>query len=193
MKQYFAKYLPVDEEIQEFEQAHLVEENDILGEDGNVVTKVLTNDRLSFLYKEGEDYHFCVKKLHGCGRSGITLKREDFVKVKLFLCSRDIQEGDIVGGKWLQGDKIVEFYNEKYGEVVGWVRGSLYKAIGEISPQAIWVKEEMEFDKEQIKFILHHTSVGRSVVVDYKEWLEVDAKYWRKNVLIECPTCKQFH
>lgn len=33
---------------------------------------------LIFQYKEGKNYHFCVKKFHGTGMSGIILKKEDF-------------------------------------------------------------------------------------------------------------------
>lgn len=64
-------------------------------------------------------------------------------KVKLFLCSRDIQVGDTV------------HYPLNNYIPVQWLGGNLtgheFKVIGEISPNAIWVKEGDEFDEDQIK------------------------------------------
>lgn len=87
-------------------------------------------------------------------------------KVKLFLCSRDIQIGDKV--RWLTG-------NGEWGNSV--VTGDpsklieTYKVIGEISPEAIWVKEGDEFDEGDIS--------RRGCLGDL--------------ILIKCPTCKKFH
>jgi hypothetical protein len=65
-------------------------------------------------------------------------------KTKLFLCSRDIEVGDKVLDEefceWIVQDSDLK---------------ALYlltKVIGEISPEATWVKEGDEFDEEQIQF-----------------------------------------
>lgn len=66
-------------------------------------------------------------------------------KVKLFLCSRDIKAGDkvIYNNKEYEvtSDSLITVKNNK----------NTYKVIGEISPEATWVKEDDEFDKGEIK------------------------------------------
>ena len=60
----------------------------------------------------------------------------DHTRVKLFLCSRDIQVGD----------KVIDSIDGKEYEVKsGFLPPEMVKAIGEISPEAKWVKEGDEF------------------------------------------------
>jgi len=66
-------------------------------------------------------------------------------KVKLFLCSRDIQVGDKMTR--LDGSK---FKADKAPDGSAHWNGHAYKVIGEVSPDATWVKEGMEFDEEEI-------------------------------------------
>lgn len=89
--------------------------------------------------------------------------------VKLFLCSRDIQVGDkVLCPMPYQNDRLEEFiiverpagYN--LDMLVGifsdgrqmtepaYLNQSTFKVIGEISPEATWVKEGDEFDEEEI-------------------------------------------
>lgn len=75
-----------------------------------------------------------------------------FVKIvrgKLSLCSRDIQVGDIFNfissdGKLFER-KFVEEFND-HEDKINW-----FKIIGEISPNATWVKEGDEFDKDDLQ------------------------------------------
>lgn len=96
-----------------------------------------------------------------------------FRKVQLFLCSRDIQVGD-------------EYYNESFeftkypnksiagqsSEFVGY--NDSYKIIGPISPQAVWVKEDDEFEEGEV----------RSERFDC---------FLPNPIMIKCPNCKTFH
>ena len=112
MKQYFAKYLPVEGEIK-------------------------MGDKF---FEEG---------------LGIGTRRNkeglyDFQKVKLFLCSRDIQVGDEVQlykSGFELGDK-VKITSESNLEIAKMGMG--FKVIGEISSEATWVKEGDEFDETEL-------------------------------------------
>ena len=120
-KKYFTKYLPVEGEI-----------------------------------KEGDKYS-CPHKGHGIDlgngiphkpktiictypHSGYTCK--DCYKIKFFLCSRDIEPGDQVYS---------DFDNGYLGIAKKKSEGFNFKMIGEISPEATWVKEGDEFDEGEIK------------------------------------------
>jgi hypothetical protein len=180
---YFAKYLPVEGEIKEFERAHLTEEIEI--ENPKIGTDVVTtSDHLSFLFKDKQGYHFCVKKHHGTGASGITLQIGEFKKVKLFLCSRNLQVGDKVritfsDKEWEVVD-IVGAWRLKNGEeIIGTTPSETFKVIGEISPNALWVKEGDEFDENQLE--------AQGVGVN---WDKSGSGYKFK---IKCFNCGRFH
>lgn len=76
-----------------------------------------------------------------------------FRKLKLFLCSRDIEEYDIVDN--VHGDEkgtVVHIYPENAGYEVEvndtmtiYKPHEIFKVIGEISPDAKWVKEGDEY------------------------------------------------
>lgn len=102
-----------------------------------------------------------------------TWKENELKKVKLFLCSRDIQVGDkvyhdymkhILGGKSeVVDDEDLEFLKTH----------DAHKVIGPISPQAVWVKEGDEFDEE--------------------DWDDSEDLLGNSMIHIKCPTCKTFH
>lgn len=132
-KQYFTKHLPVEGEIKE-------------------------GDKFTYSIRFGNINKF---------PDGITnahLHQEDGNKaVKLFLCSRDIAEGDKI---YLP--KLNEYHIFKYERPSRIVCESLngmypkefekqdyFKVIGEISPEATWVKDGDEFDEGDIKPIIN--------------------------------------
>lgn len=122
----------------------------------------------------------------GDGIHVAVLKHNNFQPAKLFLCSRDIQVGDMVRTH-TNPDK--EF-KAGYAEVHRNGGGDFYKVIGEISPQAIWVKEGMEFDEGEVKA----TPYGEKI----KEEKNPDGTYnvaynWRLVQKIMCRNCKTFH
>jgi hypothetical protein len=119
MKLYFAKYLPVEGEIKE---------GDLYLADGNLVCKA----KIPKKYNNPHVPYF-----------------DSYKKVKLFLCSRDIQVGD----KFFHNDfpnKEFEVESSLHFTKLIKTSGS-YKVIGEISPEATWVVEGDEFDEEHIK------------------------------------------
>lgn len=159
MKKYFTKYLPVEGEIKE---------GDWVRSPGTGAIFVWDEDLLRV---EGDQ------------------------KMKLFLCSRDIQVGDRVYdiqsqlyGKITEGGNLIDTYNmlrEDEMELIATL--DPIKVIGEISPEAAWVTEGMEFDEEEIR------------AVDKEEKIEIHPDYvddWgREDIYWEftCPTCKRFH
>lgn len=173
MKQYFAKYLPVEGEIKKG-------------------TRYRIGKSLG-LGAYGEGY---------IGTAAIDFtpnaQRDQQANiVKLFLCSRDIQVGDEVyaepqaidnysKGLRLQVNDILDHVylddlskkvykipileyisNPSHPQTVGmtreWVMGNLWKVIGEISPEATWIKEGDEFDENEIEAFYYDTRFGTQV------------------------------
>jgi hypothetical protein len=148
MKKYFAKYLPVEGEIKSDDTALTkyvegvteVTKEEYYKNGGNEIFPVgnVTSDRL---YVKG----------HGWGTY---FDREECQKVKLCLCSRDIQVGDVVKDsldtslegivKNITGDKLSV---EIDGEIVFVKTNEVLKVIGEISSEASWVLKGDEFDR----------------------------------------------
>ena len=159
-KPYFTKYLPVEGEIKEGDKVWDSNFNRVRN------IKYVSKELADFSNKTGNK------------------------KAKLSLCSRDIQVGDRVyytpSNKSLnppkEGFYTVNFTNPplvSFTDTRGVVdRDLCIKVIGEVSPEATWVKEGMEFDKEQIK------------VVGY-------GNHWDKhrnltNIQFKCPHCGKF-
>ena len=166
MKEYFAKYLPVEGEIKE---AKFILYN---GEAYNHIPVFSNFKDKTFGILEGQTH-------------GIHIPIDEAKIAKLFLCSRDIKAGDEV----LVEPNAIKLYSEGYRfkllelrehtykdvpdkiykipfiettanpnkpELIGtsrdWLLENLYTVIGEISPKAKWVKEGDEFDEEEISF-----------------------------------------
>lgn len=134
------------------------------------------------------------------------LGNNEFEKVKLFLCTRDIQVGDeIVCDEDISKKAVVEsltssglirlrvnkeFYTE--------VQNSCFKVIGELSKDAIWITEGMEFEEEDINRQFYDDSgSSESCWFNYnklhteEDWAETPEDW--KRIQIKCPTCKTFH
>lgn len=123
---------------------------------------------------------------------------------KLFLCSRDIQVGDKVRSfnypdneaevenlrvskKSVGLEDHSEIYHlvdlkYKEGDIQTSAISQFFKVIGEVSPEAIWIKEGMEFD-------------GIEVSLTQNQYIPIG---WHgdnnpKTVYIKCPQCNTFH
>ena len=90
---------------------------------------------------------------------------------RLFLCSRDIQVGDMAKDL---NQPLTDFYvDEKNLELIKkgnddfYEHMNLYKVIGEISSEATWVKEGDEFDKEETKPVFKPKDVPKSQWKEY--------------------------
>lgn len=79
---------------------------------------------------------------------------ENKKKVKLCLCSRDIQIGDKMVFECLTDGNYEEFQidtiNDIFPDMIK--KGTQFKVIGEISPEATWVKEGDEFVEKELRF-----------------------------------------
>jgi hypothetical protein len=70
-------------------------------------------------------------------------------KVKLFLCSRDIQVGDKISIEGVTESTI--YGGQNLSSSIK--EGKVFKVIGEISPEATWVKDGDKFEKSDIKVV----------------------------------------
>lgn len=188
---YFAKYLPVQGEIKE----------------GDII--------LSFLGSGG--LLPTISKYDGVSHIG----HEDR-KLKLFLCSRDIQVGDKVFrgsregyAKEIDGYEVYcvddkELLNEEDHDFTIYLSDTRYgKVVGEISPEAMWVTEGMEFGEGETQGFYgkggeviqegKYKGMRRAVSFNWpienessvKE--ELESMGLRLIYKIKCPTCKIFH
>lgn len=154
---YFAKYLPVEGEIKEGDKVFYTGKQLDFPE---AVYEVLDNVKQKMSVKSAGGLGIEYTKTPTTGaylKIGYNIfVGEHLQKVKLFLCSRDIQVVDKVFC-------LDVHYNnplhppEKY--IDPWrIRGegdtckACIKVIGEISPEAVWVKEGDEFDEDQVEF-----------------------------------------
>jgi hypothetical protein len=93
--------------------------------------------------------------------------REGAQKVKLFLCSRDIQVGDsIIDDQGTQGvveEKLMTgLYRCRFGKEFYSELAHVYKVIGEISPDALsYVKEGDEIGEKNVRFHAYKRANGR--------------------------------
>ena len=158
---YFTKYLPLEGEIN-------LEDSYLLRVDSSI--------------QKGD----FILKNDGSTRSKLDmLCKGSILKVKLFLCSRDIQVGDKIWHTSLKEQDICEDIVEEaihiksdreghYSSMNQW-----FKVLGEISSGAIWVKEGDEFEEDQIRITsarFSHSDPRRGDIVHTK-----------------CPTCNTFH
>lgn len=149
IKPYFCKFLPVEGEIKEAERIYWK---------GKVYTHVpiLSNFRdKTFGIIEGE-------------KQGTHIPWDEGKPIKLFLCSRDIKVGDTIHD---EDGGVYELNNSSYLE--GYKNRNcthMFKVIGEISPEAGWVKEGDEFDKDQIKLWTYAGEVRRPHPSMFDNW-----------------------
>ena len=124
MKKFYAKYLPVDGEINVGDTFHSKwrSEHKFVH---HVTVGSITDDL--YISENGTPYS----------------KSDATSKVKLFICSRDIQ----VGGEFYAIDMSKQIAKENYEKL-----DHDFKVIGEVSPEAIWVKNGDEFDTEELSF-----------------------------------------
>ena len=134
MKKYSAQYVPVPGEIKYGDK---------------YINKVF---KLTDYYKDGKgkyetcgDYLVETRKPHQTGTRTFSGRDEYKSKVQLFLCSRDIQVGDKVLDEdyceWIVVESDLKNLNP------------LTKVIGQISPQATWVKAGDEFDEDEVRLM----------------------------------------
>ena len=106
------------------------------------------------------------------------------IMAHLCLCSHDIQVGDIVwterGFKRVPEDTLHLALEEKS-----------FKIIGEVSPEASWLKEGMTFDDNDISveaWVKRDTWFKMGMLKDFKETVSYQVgEEWKVVVLFRCP------
>lgn len=167
---YFTKYLPIEGEIKELD--YYKHPN--------------YPDKLFRFYKPW-DY-----------------KKEKAQKVALFLCSRNINYLDkfyFKDSKEMTNQGALDS-DDRYwvsdGKIL-YSKSESFKVIGEISPEAIWVKEGDEFEEEDLESwlycILHPDESIYMEINELIEWNKIciDHKRFVPRIKIKCPTCNKFH
>mgnify|MGYP001604790006 CR=1 FL=1 len=178
MKKYFAKYLPVEGDI---------ELGDIIWD--NVIEKFVEYDDIEAFPDINQ-----------------------MKKYQLFLCSRDLILGDkiFVEPQALELEEkgiTFSFISSKDGysdfkyethptlpKVVGsiregWPTSNIYKSIGPISSEAIWIKEYDEFDEDQIEMWDYDQFMYEFIAPrngQYDDMYDLIVK-------IKCSQCQTFH
>lgn len=126
MVKYFAKFRAVNEEMKE----------------GDLVRE--PNGKVYRLGEFGEDTGFSyLYNLDGSFYDASDM----FEKVKLFICTRQFRVGERIWKDLPDGsvNQLVSKFSLKQVIKNGW-----YKVIGEVSPEATWVKEGDKFDAEDL-------------------------------------------
>jgi hypothetical protein len=145
--------------------------------------------------KEGDSYLFADKVLlapktfadHDEGSDG---KRR---KVKLFLCSEDIQIGDMVKDinypsqiPFLMDGLYLKILKEKG------IKDNFYRVVGEISPEATWVKDGDEFDECKVVHYFELNGIWKYVGVRDAEIMRKKGETVKEICKIKGP-CGHFH
>jgi hypothetical protein len=162
---YFAKYLPVEGEIGKGH--YFIFEGKVY---------LSNNDGTDNVTVESTEWYH---------------NRRQCKKVKLFLCSRDIQLGDTVEGfpNFISNQDDLDYA----------IDNKSFKVIGEISPEATFVKEGDEFEEYQEWWF--HSAYRQSVMrVCNNDWDEKIRNHrppftmpCYKAVKVQCPNCKTLH
>jgi hypothetical protein len=142
MKKYFAKYLPVEGEINEGDKAI------------NLLSKELVH---VFAINAPKSIGVNVIAKAPVNRTEKWLNIKNLKKIKLFLCSKDIQVGEEITylnandgyTNTILGDEEQKQFFLKQIEV--------FKVVGEISSEATWVLEEDQFNNDEIDKIYFDT------------------------------------
>lgn len=182
MMKYFTKYLPVEGEIKENDTFiitnpriqdhpsglirtcyHIIKDQGCWSEKN----QNWTSEKCDFLYidpLESEFWGF--------------VERHHAKKAKLFLCTKNVNIDDNTIDGIIKKEKLNDFIFEN-GKCLQ--KSLCYKVIGEISPNAVWVTEGIEFDEDEVK--------ESYVITNDKRSSSYNLHWYR----IKCPTCKQFH
>jgi len=165
-KPYFAKHLPVEEEIKEGD--------------------ITTNCHGDFFKADNGTVYFLSKELK---------------KYKLFLCSRDIQVGDTLKECMPDGKEYKVHHFETVlpcgvfvmepwpsdNEV--WIHATdAFKVVGEISPEATWVKEGDQFEENEICKV---GTIRRDIVI--KEGIETRTAWGDRVKVLKLADDLTFH
>lgn len=112
---------------------------------------------------------------------------------KPYLCSKDIQVGDLV---FVPNEEEAGNVTDDT-DLTYWKEKNSYKVIGEISPEATWVKEGDEFDEEDFKIIaLDSANNWESRTIVTSRLAEIVKRdhpdVYHEGVIMKSPCCGTF-
>lgn len=186
MKPYFAKYLPVEGRVKQGDKFLINDDHP----QGRLRTayRITTGNRLW----NGQDWdtligeHYFIDPTPKEGSGFVT--ELECKKASLFLCSRDIRAGDELYYPDGKGPEIADD-TEKHK---AWVKQyGLFKVIGEISPNAKWVKEGDEFDYNEVK-IWYSCEKMSECDLNFGDQICSAPHQILEDVNIKCPCCETF-
>lgn len=165
MKKYFTKYLPVDGEPELGKMCFVNGKLDMYTE---------------WHWREWINYD-TFDKAH-----------QPIKAARLFLCSKDIQAGDkpiyMPSGKYHTVTGITQpMLDDNEVEKLG-----LYKALGKISLEAVWLSEDVVITEDEVKFqTSEYPPFEGDVDCTEEEFTKSEAPF--KKIKILCPICKTYH
>ena len=130
-----------------------------------------------------------ITKIHvATNKKGLT----NYKLFKLFLCNRDIQVGDkaygiIHTGEYKEHNLLTCEDAVKLAKTEG-----DFKVIGEISPDAVWVKEGDEFNQDDFIIQCRYCMLSGETNLHHKLGCEKKSKE-SLIVKIKCSQCKTYH
>lgn len=133
---YFAKWLPVEGKPKVGDTIKDLNTSDGYNSYSMGIIRGMNNKYLSLQWGN---------RRWSSNRNNYTRSARPHIIVKLCLCSYETNPGDIC----IDGDTYESFVAS---EITKWYPGA-FKLIGEISPDAKWVKEEEKFTEEQVRII----------------------------------------
>jgi hypothetical protein len=162
MKTYFAKYLPVEGEIKDM-----------------------------MIHPKN---HLEPMSVKGLPAPPIAYSKNGWIPVKLFLCSRDIQVGDKIfcpdGNNPTKEWNVIASVGDATASnqvSIHLVPRGAYKVIGEISPDATWVKEGDEFDKSELGMKIFYI-YGKCGSGSHLGWLDNPQSLIGTNIFVNNPS-----
>ncbi len=173
---YFSKYLPVEGEINEGDK--FLDHTDNLIKDAHI-PEFYNNPHVPYF--------------------------DGYKKVKLFLCSRDIQKTDKEiyvhkpDGSESTKVELIDIISDKENTAVmfkwgeqtpGTLIQNTFKVIGEISPEATWAKEGNEFNECEIKKI---ALINQYNLLDNPDWIDGRHEQGYKMLILLKGSCGHFH
>jgi hypothetical protein len=179
MKTYFTKYFPIEGVIQVGDK--------LRSESCSKHAVTVTHIEDDIYWTDEPDFH------NAMGASYFGIRKEKAVKLgPLIICSTEIKIGDTVieaDGKEFEWTRMMDNTLSKEG---------VFRKVGEISKDALWVKEGMEFDREELKIWKSCDSVSSKQITEafggvwtHKEdRIVTPGKVMR--VEVKCPCCKTF-
>lgn len=212
-KTFFTKYLAVEGEIKEGDKVKYSKGK--LGFPNDIYT-VLDNEKEKMSAKGigGFGIYYCKKTYkREDGKTveegaylkiGYNIDPKDIQKVKLFLCSTDIQVGDkaqrYFKDKLCNPTEVLDIQEDKVKMDGGsftsiWdAKDLFFKVIGEISPEAKWVEEGDVFDENELGWLLWDTRFPEDgdIFYEFSNEPEIKDKYSFKVICIMGP-CGHFH